>query len=160
MENINIDQFMSLAAKEAENNLRTGDGGPFGAVIANGQDILVTAHNQVLKDQDPTAHAEITAIRKATKKLGSYDLSGYTLYTSCYPCPMCLGAIIWSNIKVAYYGNTAKDAAKIGFRDDYIYDFIKKSGRNENVLDLRPSYRDLTIKAFNEFSDQRTKVIY
>ncbi|EEI70708.1 nucleoside deaminase [Lentilactobacillus hilgardii] len=160
MENINIDQFMSLAAKEAENNLRTGDGGPFGAVIANGQDILVTAHNQVLKDQDPTAHAEITAIRKATKKLGSYDLSGYTLYTSCYPCPMCLGAIIWSNIKVAYYGNTAKDAAKIGFRDDYIYDFIKNSGRNENVLDLRPSHRDLTIKAFNEFSDQRTKVIY
>ncbi|QHB53449.1 nucleoside deaminase [Lentilactobacillus hilgardii] len=151
---------MSLAAKEAENNLRTGDGGPFGAVIANGQDILVTAHNQVLKDQDPTAHAEITAIRKATKKLGSYDLSGYTLYTSCYPCPMCLGAIIWSNIKVAYYGNTAKDAAKIGFRDDYIYDFIKNSGRNENVLDLRPSHRDLTIKAFNEFSDQRTKVIY
>lgn len=160
MENINIDQFMSLAAKEAENNLRTGDGGPFGAVIANGQDILVTAHNQVLKDQDPTAHAEITAIRKATKKLGSYDLSGYTLYTSCYPCPMCLGAIIWSNIKVAYYGNTAKDAAKIGFRDDYIYDFIKNSGRNENVLDLRPSHRDLTIKAFNEFSDQRIKVIY
>ncbi|MCI2018653.1 MAG: nucleoside deaminase [Lentilactobacillus buchneri] len=157
---MNIDQFMSLAAKEAENNLRTGDGGPFGAVIANGQDILVTAHNQVLKDQDPTAHAEITAIRKATKKLGSYDLSGYTLYTSCYPCPMCLGAIIWSNIKVAYYGNTAKDAAKIGFRDDYIYDFIKNSGRNENVLDLRPSHRDLTIKAFNEFSDQRTKVIY
>jgi guanine deaminase len=73
---------------------------------------------------------------------------------------MCLGAIIWSNIKVAYYGNTAKDAAKIGFRDDYIYDFIKNSGRNENVLDLRPSHRDLTIKAFNEFSDQRTKVIY
>lgn len=161
METINrIDQLMSLAAKEAENNLKTGDGGPFGAVIANDQGILVKAHNQVLKNQDPTAHAEITAIRKATQKLGSYDLSGYTLYTSCYPCPMCLGAIIWSNIKVVYYGNTAKDAAKIGFRDDYIYDFIKGNGHDKEVLDLKPSNRSQTIKAFDEFEKQQTKTMY
>ncbi|GAF35562.1 guanine deaminase [Lentilactobacillus farraginis DSM 18382 = JCM 14108] len=160
MDTKKIDQYMSLAAKEAESNLKTEAGGPFGAVIANEQGVLVTAHNQVLADQDPTAHAEITAIRKATKKLGTYDLSGYTLYTSCYPCPMCLGAIIWSNIKVAYYGNTAKDAAKIGFRDDYIYNFIKGNGTDKTVLDLKSSNRDHTIKAFNQFEDRKTKVIY
>lgn len=152
--------FMKQAAQEAESNLTTQDGGPFGCVIAKDGQLLVSAHNQVLKDQDPTAHAEITAIRKATKKLGSYDLSGYTLYTSCYPCPMCLGAIIWSNIKVVYYGNSAKDAAKIGFRDDYIYDFIKKDGHDASVLALHQSNRHETIGAFDKFADQKTKVIY
>ncbi|GAF38268.1 tRNA-specific adenosine-34 deaminase [Agrilactobacillus composti DSM 18527 = JCM 14202] len=119
------ENYMKLSAQEAESNLKTGDGGPFGCVIVKDGEIIAQAHNQVLVDHDPTAHAEITAIRQATRKLGTHDLTGAVVYTSCYPCPMCLGAIIWANIKTVYYGNTAKDAAKIGFRDDFIYDFIK-----------------------------------
>lgn len=152
--------MMRLAAFEADQNLETKDGGPFGCVIAKESQVLVSAHNQVLKDNDPTAHAEITAIRKATKKLGTFDLSGYTLYTTCYPCPMCLGAIIWSNIKTVYYGNTAKDAASIGFRDDYIYQFIQNQSEHEDVLKMISFDREETLPAFNAFKDESEKVIY
>lgn len=152
--------FMQMAAKEAEANLAKQDGGPFGCVIVKDGKVIAHAHNQVLCDHDPTAHAEITCIRKAAKRLGTHDLSGCTVYTSCYPCPMCLGAIIWANIAQVYYGNTAKDAAAIGFRDDYIYDFIKAGGKNDQVLPLQQQHRDQTLPSFKAFAVQQDKQLY
>ena len=116
--------------------------------------------NQVIKNADPTAHAEVTAIREACKTINSHDLSGCEIYTSCYPCPMCLSATIWANIKKVYYGNTKEDAAKIGFRDDMIYDFIKKSSNDSNLLDLERIDKEETIKTFNEFDEKTDKIIY
>lgn len=152
--------FMKIAAAEASTNLTSKAGGPFGCVIVRDGEIIAQAHNQVLLDHDPTAHAEITCIRKATKKLATHDLSGCVLYTSCYPCPMCLGAIIWANIKQVYYGNTAKDAAAIGFRDDYIYDFIKQGGQDKAVLDLEQIARAVTLPSFTAFAAQQDKELY
>ena len=101
-----------------------GGGGPFGAIIAREGEIIAEASNSVTIDNDPTAHAEVNAIRRAARKLGSFDLSGCEIYTSCEPCPMCLGAIYWSHIDKIYYANTRKDAAEIGFDDDFIYQEI------------------------------------
>ena len=120
-----MNEYMKLAKDLSLENLKTNAGGPFGAVIVKDNKIIGKGSNNVLKNNDPTAHAEIMAIRDACMNIGSYDLTGCTLYTSCYPCPMCLSAIIWSNIKEVYYGNTKEDADNIGFRDKFIYDFIK-----------------------------------
>ena len=101
------------------------------------------------------------AIRQACKEINSYDLSDCELYTSCYPCPMCLSAIIWSNIKKVYYGNTKEDAAKIGFRDDYRYKFIRNMQKSENkVIELMCLDRKETIKVFNSYMDKKDKIIY
>ena len=94
----------------------------------------------VLKNNDPTAHAEVTAIRKACEKLGTYDLSNYILYTSCEPCPMCLSAIIWANIKEVYYACTKTDAGEIGFRDDIIYNYLE--GKNKSLINLKQIDRE------------------
>ena len=118
------------AIKEAIKGIEENDGGPFGAVITDKDGyVIATGHNEVLKTKDPTAHAEINAIRKACQKLNTKDLSNCIIYSTCEPCPMCLSAIIWSNIKVIYYGSTRKDASQIGFKDDDIYEFLK--GNNE-----------------------------
>lgn len=129
------------------------DGGPFGAVIVKDGKVIASASNTVLLSHDPTAHAEINVIRKASAILHTHDLSGCTLYTSCYPCPMCLGAIIWANIHKVYYGNTKEDAAKIGFRDDDIYKVIRNVNRQKNFefLSLKQLDHEETIKAFEEF---------
>mgnify|MGYP003390765201 FL=1 len=152
--------FMQVAIDEAEKNLLTNDGGPFGAVIVKDGKIIARGHNEVLKNNDPTCHAEMQTIRAACEALGTFDLSGCELYTSCYPCPMCLSATIWSNIKVVYYGNTAKDAADIGFRDDYIYDFIKGNCVDEKVMKITPCNREDTIVTFNKFMDKNDKKMY
>lgn len=155
--------YMKIAKELSEDNLKTNVGGPFGACIVKNGKIIGKGSNHVLSNNDPTAHAEIMAIRDACQNIGSYDLSGCELYTSCYPCPMCLSAIIWSNIKNVYYGNTKEDAAKIGFRDDDIYDFIKKvndSNNDSNLLELESIDREETIKAFNEFMKKSDKTIY
>ena len=118
------------AIKEAIKGIEENDGGPFGAVITDKDGyVIATGHNEVLKTKDPTAHAEINAIRKACQNLNTKDLSNCIIYSTCEPCPMCLSAIIWSNIKVIYYGSTRKDASQIGFKDDDIYEFLK--GNNE-----------------------------
>lgn len=153
-----MNEYMKIAKELSEKNLKTRDGGPFGACVVKDGEVIGKGRNMVLKTNDPTAHAEVTAIRDACKKIGSYDLSGCVLYTSCYPCPMCLSATIWANIKTVYYGNTAKDAAEIGFRDDYIYDYMKES--DEDVVDLEPLDRDETIKAFIAFDSDKNKTIY
>ena len=153
-------KFMELAAKEAEKNVGTQVGGPFGTVIVKDGQIIAKGRNHVLINRDPSAHGEITTIRKACQKLGTHDLSGCDLYTNAYPCPMCLGAIIWSNIKTCYYGNTATDAKDIGFRDDFIYKFLNDGLKDKEVLDLEQHDRDMTIKAFDDFKNDSSHTIY
>ena len=158
-----MDKYMKIANDLAKNNLITNHGGPFGAVIIKDNKVIGKGANKVLLLNDPTAHAEIMAIRDASKNISSYDLSGCTLYTSCYPCPMCLSAIIWANIKTVYYGNTKIDANNIGFRDDYIYKYISdivENKSNENILKLMPLDREETIKTFDEFQNKKDKTMY
>ena len=152
-----MNEYMMAAIDLAEKNLETNDGGPFGAVIVKDGVIVGRGRNTVLRDNDPTSHAEVSAIRDACKNLNTYSLEGCTLYTTCYPCPMCLGAIIWSNISKVYYGNTKEDADMIGFRDDDIYDFIKG---NNKMIDLEQLDREETIKTFNKFINKEDKTIY
>ena len=130
---------------------------PIGAIVVLNDEIIGRGYNKRVQTNDVTSHAEVNAIREASKNVGSYDLSGCEIYTTCYPCPMCLSAIIWANIKKVYYGNTKEDAASIGFRDDMIYDYIKNNG---NLLDLENIDREETIKTFEEFNSKEDKTIY
>ena len=157
-----MNKYMEIAKDLAEDNLITNAGGPFGACVVKNGEIIGRGSNNVLLNNDPTAHAEIMAIRDACKNINSYDLSGCELYTSCYPCPMCLSAIIWSNINKVYYGNTKDDASNIGFRDDFIYDYINKLTNNINsdTLSLECMDRNETIETFNKFKDKEDKTIY
>lgn len=144
-----MNKYMDLALKEAYTGIQNKYGGPFGAVVVNKDGIIIgSGCNRVLVDKDPTAHAEVVAIRNACNKIGSYDLSECTLYTSCEPCPMCLSAIIWSNIKNVYYGCTKDDASNIGFRDSDIYEFIK--GNNE-MLKLNEINHDECLEVFKKY---------
>ena len=158
-----MNKYMKIAKELSEENLKTNVGGPFGACVVKNGEIIGRGSNHVLQNNDPTAHAEIMAIRDACKKINSYDLSDCELYTSCYPCPMCLSAIIWANIKKVYYGNTKEDAANIGFRDDFIYNFIKNLADNSNdssILKLESMDREETIKSFKKFNEKSNKIIY
>jgi len=147
-------EMMREACKEADRNAANGfvEGGPFGAVIVKDGEIIARGKNNVLANCDPTAHAEVSAIREAGRALGTHDLSGCTLYTSCYPCPMCLSAIIWSNITDVYYGNTKEDAAAIGFRDDFIYEILKDLENNQTIH-LVPLERTTAISTFEAFKN-------
>src|SRR3954462_6117886 len=118
------ENFMREAIKEAEAGLRSGRGGPFGCVVVRGGNVVARGNNRVTSENDPTAHAEVTAIREACKKLGKFSLEDCELYTSCEPCPMCLAAIYWARIPSVFYANTRADAAAIGFDDDFIYQQI------------------------------------
>lgn len=145
--------IMKLGIEEARKTMNEGFGGPFGAVIVDSNNnIIAVASNTVLKDNDPTAHAEINAIRKACKKLNTHDLTGYKIYATGYPCPMCLSAIIWSNIKEVYYGTDLNDAEKIGFRDQKIYDFINK--KDLTLLDIEQIKHDECLKLFLEYDNK------
>ena len=147
-----MDKFMELAKQNAEEGIKRGDGGPFGAVIVDKEGkVISNGNNQVFKNNDPTAHAEIVAIRKACEKLNTYDLSDYILYSSCEPCPMCLSAIIWSNIKEVYYGCTKEDAGEIGFRDDMIYDYLK--GNHTDLIHLKKMDREECLETFKKYKD-------
>ena len=153
-----MNEYMKLAKDMAENGMSNNEGGPFGAIIIDKEgNIIAKGNNQVLKNNDPTAHAEVVAIRNACKKLNTYDLSNYILYTSCEPCPMCLSAIIWSNIKEIYYACTKNDAAEIGFRDDMIYEYLK--GNNKDLISLKQIDRDECIELFEQYKKQG-KTIY
>ena len=150
---------MKLAVKEAFNGMRTGDGGPFGAVIIKDDEVIAVGHNEVIKTNDPTAHAEIVAIRKATAKLGRFDLSDCEIYSSCEPCPMCFAAIHWAKMKKLYYGATRLDAADIDFDDQYIYDVINKKATREQVT-IEPIDREECLEPFKEWSRKIDKVQY
>ena len=152
-----INRMMALAYDEAAKGSAAGDGGPFGAVItdASGR-VLAAAHNCVLSAHDPTAHAEVGAIRAACAGLGTHDLSGCTIFSSCEPCPMCLAAIIWANIKQVYFGGTREDAAAIGFRDQAIYDYLA----GDNTLGLAVQRLDAAAcrELFAEYRRQERKM--
>jgi len=158
-----MNKYMEIASNLALDNLFTKAGGPFGACIVKDGKIIGRGSNNVLKNNDPTAHAEIMAIRDACNNIGSHNLSGSIIYTNCYPCPMCLSAIIWANIKEIYYGNTKEDVSKIGFRDDYIYEFIDKLNQNkinDEDVKLIQIDRDNTIKVLDKYNNQENKTIY
>jgi guanine deaminase len=121
------EQFMRMAIDLATGNVVSGAGGPFGAVIVKDGRVVATGVNSVTASNDPTAHAEVTAIRNAAAALGSFELKGCAIYSSCEPCPMCLGAIYWSRMDALYFGSTAKDAADAGFDDSFFYDELRKS---------------------------------
>lgn len=159
MKDLKHHEFMVKAVDRARFTMNQNVGGPFGALIVDKDgNILAVASNSVLKDHDATAHAEINAIRTASKKIGTHDLSGCTLYTTCYPCPMCLGAIIWSNIKKVYFGCNALDADAIGFRDDYIYEFIKNNSSDKNILDLEEQERGVCLDLFKEYHEKEKEL--
>ena len=154
-----MNKYMEVAKQLSDDNLKTNVGGPFGACVVKDGKIIGKGSNHVLGNNDPTAHAEVMAIRDACKNISSYDLSGCELYTSCYPCPMCLSAIIWSNIKKVYYGNTPTDAEEIGFRDEFIYNYIRNNN-DSDILDLECIDREETIKTFREYQEKEDKTIY
>lgn len=145
-----MNKYMSLASNQALLGIKNKEGGPFGAAIVKDEKLIACCNNTVIKDNDATAHAEINAIRLACKKLNTYDLSGCILYTTSEPCPMCAAAIIWSNIKVVYYGVDRKEAAKIGFRDKKIYDYFKEQN---NLIDKKQIDKDTCLRVFEEYDD-------
>jgi guanine deaminase len=131
-----MNKWMKIAFDEATTGMLSNEGGPFGALIIKDNKIIASAHNQVLLNKDPTAHAEINAIRLASKALNTYDLSGCVLYTTCMPCPMCLGAIMWARIQNVYYGATQEDAAKGGFDDLNFYENLKDESKGLNLKQI------------------------
>ncbi|MGH0052192.1 MAG: nucleoside deaminase, partial [Sphaerochaetaceae bacterium] len=152
---MDVKSYLHMAVEQARKTMNNNEGGPFGAVIVDLQDGSVyVASNSVLGGHDPTAHAEINAIREACRQKGTHDLTGCILYTTCYPCPMCLSACIWANIKEVYYGCTPEDAEAIGFRDDYIYQYIQEGCKNQDVLLLKESNRDMCLNLFAEYSEK------
>ena len=149
--------MMNLAVDEARKTMNGDIGGPFGAVIVDKDNNVITiSSNTVLGSHDPTAHAEINAIRKAGEVLGTHDLSGCKLYATGYPCPMCISAIIWANIREVYYGTDLKEAEDIGFRDQKIYDFIK--GNDLKLLNISQRDHDICLKLFNEYRDNNREI--
>ncbi len=152
-------EFMREAAKLALENAANGSGGPFGAVVVKDGKIVGRGVNRVTVENDPTAHAEVNAIRQATKSLGTFDLSGAEIYTSCEPCPMCLGAIYWARIGKIYYGCTAKDAAGIGFADQFIYDELEQPKEKRKLSSVQLE-REACLEAFRAWEQSPGKVPY
>lgn len=152
-------EIMRLGIEEARKTMKQDIGGPFGAVVVKNGEVVAVSSNHVLANNDPTAHAEVMAIRKACEKLGTHDLSGCEIYATGYPCPMCLSAIIWANIKKAYVCGMPEDAEKIGFRDDYIYRFIQDKMRDEDVLSIEELGSEPARELYDEYASLN-KVIY
>ena len=150
--------FMREAIRLADESVKNG-GGPFGAVIVKDGEIVAKSSNSVTIDNDPTAHAEVNTIRQACRNLGTFDLSDCVIYTSCEPCPMCLGAIYWAHISCIYYGNTKKDAAAIDFADDFIYKELETSYEHRTVP-LIPLLRNEAIKTFRAWEEKQDKIEY
>jgi guanine deaminase len=151
--------FMREAIKEAESGMRDGRGGPFGCVIVRRGEVIARGNNRVTSTNDPTAHAEITAIREACRTLNTFSLEGCELYTSCEPCPMCLAAVYWARIPKLYYANTRADAAAIGFDDDFIYQQIPLAPE-KRALAMQRLLRDEAQTAFREWQMKSDKVRY
>lgn len=149
---------MRRAIELSIRNVENG-GGPFGAVIARDGEIIAEGVNRVTASHDPTAHAEVSAIRAACAKLGTFDLSGCEIYTSCEPCPMCLGAIYWAHLDRMYYGNDKRDAAGIGFDDSFIYDEMALSVTERRLFSERMLDRE-AIKAFEAWTEKEDKIRY
>ena len=151
--------FMEKAVELSLENMRAGKGGPFGAIIVRQGKIVGTGANHVTSDNDPTAHAEVVAIRDACKNLGTFQLDDCEIYTSCEPCPMCLAAIYWARPKAIYYANTRKDAADIGFDDDFLYEELKKN-LGERSLPIHQLDKSNALKVFDERKRKTDKIEY
>ena len=147
-----------IAIDEARKGMQNGHGGPFGAVIIRDGDIISTAHNEVLISKDPTAHAEILAIRRASQQLGQFDLSDCDIYTTAEPCPMCFAAICWARIKRIHYGTTTKEVADVGFDDSHIYNVIK--GEHTAEIELMTIEREACLELLNEWKNKSDKQMY
>ncbi|MNQ93975.1 Guanine deaminase [compost metagenome] len=153
------EKFMKLAISLSEKNVSESLGGPFGAVVVKDGKIIAKSGNKVTTTNDPTAHAEVSAIRLACKKLKTFDLSGCVVYTSCEPCPMCLSAIYWARIETIYYANTKVDAAHIGFDDKFIYDEIEKP-MAKRTLPIHQMMRTEAQQAFRLWEQSPMKIDY
>ena len=151
--------FMREAIRLSIENMRAGNGGPFGAVVVKDGKIIARGFNQVTSSNDPTAHAEVVAIREACKVLNSFQLDDCEIYTSCEPCPMCLGAIYWARPFKMYYANTKKDAANIGFDDQFIYEELDLP-LDKRQLAAEQLLQDEAIVAFKEWEEKTNKIEY
>ena len=150
---------MRIAIRLSEQNVNNAMGGPFGAVIVKDGKIIAKSANKVTQQNDPTAHAEVSAIRLACRKLKTFDLSGCIIYTSCEPCPMCLSALYWAQIDSLYYANTKKDAARIGFNDQFIYDEIALS-KDKRKISMQQILKAEAKYAFELWEDSVFKTVY
>lgn len=156
----NEDQkFMQEAVNEAIKGMIANEGGPFGCVIVKDGKIIGRGHNKVTSTNDPTAHAEVTAIRNACKNLNSFQLDDCIIYTSCEPCPMCLGAIYWARPNKVYYGSNQEDAANIGFDDQFIYDEIPLPYEKRSIP-FEQCARDTALKPFQLWQEKEDKTEY
>lgn len=152
-------RFMARAIELSIEGVQSGRGGPFGAVIVRDGEILGEAVNQVTSTKDPTAHAEMLAIRMACAKLGSFELKNCELYTSCEPCPMCLGAIYWARLARVYFANTAEDAAKIGFDDSLIYSELRQAHANRRIPVIQMMHEE-ALAGFHAWEANPNKILY
>jgi tRNA(Arg) A34 adenosine deaminase TadA len=152
-------KFMEKAIQLARENIKSGKGGPFGAVVVKDGKIIASAMNEVTSSDDPTAHAEVVAIRRACKELNTYQLEGCEIYSSCEPCPMCLGAIYWARPARVYFAGTRKDAANSGFDDEFIYREIELPP-GERKIPFINLQRDEAIKAFKEWDESGLEIHY
>lgn len=153
------ERFMSEAIALSQKGLQSNQGGPFGCVIVKGDEIVGRGNNRVTSTNDPTAHAEVVAIRDACKNLNTFQLDDCEIYTSCEPCPMCLGAIYWARPKVIYYANNREDAAAIGFDDSMIYEEMSKA-YSDRKIPIRSLSRDEAYKIFQEWQNKADKIAY
>ena len=151
--------FMQEAIRLAEDGMRSKRGGPFGCVVVRQGKIIARGNNRVTSTNDPTAHAEITAIRDACRELGTFQLGDCELYTSCEPCPMCLAAIYWARIPQVFYANTRADAAAIGFDDDFIYQQIPLPP-DQRTIKMQPLLRDVARQTFEAWKNMPDKIGY
>ena len=153
------EKFMQEAIDLSETGMRNNEGGPFGCVIVKDDKIIGRGNNQVITTNDPTAHAEIVAIREACDTLNTFLLEGCEVFTSCEPCPMCLAAIYWARADKIYFANTRKDAAEIGFDDSTIYEEINRDLKDRNIPMINFG-REAAQKIFKEWSEKKDKTIY
>jgi guanine deaminase len=151
--------FMARAIQLSIENVQSGRGGPFGAVIVKDGDIVAEAANQVTFTNDPTAHAEVLALRAACAKLGVFELPDCEIYTSCEPCPMCLGAIYWARLARIFFANEAADAAKIGFDDSLIYSEIARP-RTQRTIPMVQMMREQALAGFRAWQEKSDKIVY
>lgn len=153
------ENFMREAIRLADEGMRARHGGPFGCVIVRRGEIVARGHNRVTSTNDPTAHAEISAIRDACRTLDTFQLPDCVLYTSCEPCPMCLAAIYWARIPTIFYANTRADAAAIGFDDDFIYRQIPLPP-GQRTIKMTPLLRDAAQASFRAWAENPDKINY
>ena len=153
-----MNKYMKRANELAKYSMDNNKGGCFGSVIVKDGVIVGEGYNTLTSDNDPTRHGEINAIKNTCKNMSTFDLSGCELYTSAYPCPMCLGAIMWANIKTVYYGATAQDTGNIGFRDDFMYEWL--NNKNEDFLRLIELDRKECVEVQRMWLDKDDKIEY